>query len=84
MPRQSTTAKVTKTHAQMIGAECNLPYSGVIVRRQGVEYGVTRVVKTSIGYVAHTYEGTIIALSACTVRKTTLDHLPQVTPAMVW
>ena len=76
MKRQSTTAKITRTDARRIMAECKDPTSGVIVRYRGTEYGVIRVVKTGRSYVAHTYEGVTIALSGCTMRKTTRPHLP--------
>jgi len=78
MKRQSTTSRITRKIAHGIMDACKRG-GGVIVRHRGVEYGVVRVIRTASGYVAKTWEGVTLALSGCTVRKTTIRFIPAVT-----
>lgn len=80
MARQSTTAKITRKLAHIIGLYCDTvnhteEMGGVIVRHRGREVAVVKVFKSPTGIMGRTDDNGYVKLTECTVLKSTIDTL---------
>ena len=74
--RYSTTKRITRSDLYLL-CTAFARGEGVIVRCKGTEYGAVRIApgRTLADCVVYTWEGKLLRLSDCTIRKTTINTL---------